>query len=85
MYQDVYWDLFESLLTAMKEYVTYYDRCNSPHELAIIVANKNMIQFSTLAKLDHYKKYMVGIESSKIADANKRNIANVLATRSIRS
>ena len=44
-----------------------------------------MIEFSKLAKLDHYKKYMVHNVSSNIADTDERNIATVLSSRGMTS
>ena len=85
MYQDVDWEVFHYLPPSMKEYVTYYDGRNLPYEFAINVAKKNMIQFSKLAKLDHYKKCMMNNLSSNIAVANEQHIATVFSTRGIRS
>ena len=65
----------------MKEYASHYVGCHLPYDLAIDVAKKNMIDFSKLAKLDHYKKYMVHNVSNSIADTDEQNIATVVSSR----
>jgi hypothetical protein len=70
IYKDVNWDVYCCLPPAMKEYVSHYVGCHIAYDLAIDVTKKNMIEFSKLAKLDHYKKYMVHNVSSNIAGTN---------------